>query len=131
MKTKVSFLIATLVLVSAIVTAMAVTDPTSTPSRPAWENEDGTIDPSKYPPTMEVVDRDGETVGTIDTRHLIEISGSYIPVNGPDGELVGHIGPNGFWKLGEPETVIEGKEMYVEEYEDPDSDEPTNRRRVE
>ena len=40
-----------------------------------------------------------------------------LPVLGPDGQLVGHIGENGFWALGEPEPFIEGSYTVVEEFD--------------
>ena len=95
-------------LVAVLVTGVVViADTDDTPRQPPWENEDGTIDMSKLPPTEEVIDRTGAVVGTVETKD--NLAGVYpLPVTGPDGRLVGHIGINGFWALGEPEPVIEG-----------------------
>ena len=75
---------------------------------------------SKLPPTEEVIDRTGAVVGTVETKD--NLAGVYpLPVTGPDGRLVGHIGINGFWALGEPEPVIEGAYTVLETVvDDPD-----------
>lgn len=71
-----------------------------------WEGENGIIDESKLPPTEGVVDRTGASVGV--TKLADELADIYpLPVYGPDGEIVGHLGENGYWALGEEEPIIE------------------------
>ena len=41
-----------------------------------------------------------------------------LPVTGPDGQLVGYIGHNGFWALGKPEPVLEGAYTVIEEFDE-------------
>ena len=115
-------------LVFAVVglTLAAMVYPDNTPKRPSWEGADGIVDMSEYPAIRKVIDRTGAVVGEVETQYLG--TSEKIPVY-QDGELVGHFGPNGFWALGEAEPVIEGKETTIEEYSDPDSNEPTRIRR--
>ena len=86
------------VLVAAVVAAWGGSDT----FRPPWENEDGIWDMSQLPATENVLDHTGAVVGVVETRHY-ETDTYPLPVLGPNGELVGHIGENGFWALGEPE----------------------------
>ena len=83
--------------------------------RSPWEGENGIIDESKIPPTEGVVDRTGTVVGV--TKLADELAEIYpVPVyNGPDGELIGHIGENGYWALDEEEPIIEDSVTTVEE----------------
>lgn len=110
----------TVLVVAVLVTGVVViADTGDTPRRPLWENEDGTMDVSKLPATRMVVDRTGQSVGTISTDYMKTGNRDFpMPVTGPDGQLVGHIGPNGFWALGEPEPVIAGSVTTVEELDD-------------
>ena len=79
-------------------------------------DENGIIDSSKLPATQEVVDRTGAVVGTVETKYYL--TDRYpLPVTGPDGQLVGHFGQNGFWALGESEPVIEGAYTVIEEFD--------------
>ncbi len=75
----------------------------------------GMVDESKLPPTMGVADSTGAVVGYVETRHYG--TGLYPePVLGPDGNLIGHIGENGYWALGEPEPYIKDAYTVIEEY---------------
>lgn len=74
--------------------------------RQPWEGENGVIDESKLPPTEGVVDRTCASVGV--TKLADKLAGIYpLPVYGTSGEVVGHIGENGYWALGEEEPIIE------------------------
>ena len=99
------------VLVAAVVAAWGGSDT----FRPPWENEDGIWDMSQLPATENVLDHTGAVVGVVETRHY-ETDTYPLPVLGPNGELVGHIGENGFWALGEPEPFIEDAYTVVEEF---------------
>ena len=105
------------VVVSVLVAgAVVIADTGDTPRRPPWEDENGIIDSSKLPATQEVVDRTGAVVGTVETKYYL--TDRYpLPVTGPDGQLVGHFGQNGFWALGESEPVIEGAYTVIEEFD--------------
>ena len=110
--------IAAVMLVVAVLAAGAVVvaDIGNTPSRLLWENEDGTMDVSKLPATRPVVDRMGQTVGTISTDYMKTGDRDFpLPVTGPDGQLIGHIGPNGYWAIGESEPEITDSVTTIEE----------------
>ena len=82
--------------------------------RPPWEDENGVWDVSKLPPTMEVLDHTGAVVGVSKTSE--DLAGVYpLPVYGPDGEVVGHLGENGYWALDEEEPIIEDSVTTIEE----------------
>ena len=116
MKIKTTIAAAVLAVVVLVTGAVVLADTGDTPRRPAWENADGTVDMSKLPATRPVVDHTGQTVGTISTDYMrTGDRSSSLPVTGPDGQLVGHIGPNGYWALGDPEPVNEGSATTVEE----------------
>ena len=100
--------------VLAVVTEMVAAQVVST--RPSWENVEGVWDMSNLPANENVIDHTGVVVGIVETRHYG--TGLYPrPVIGPDGNLVGHIGENGFWALGEPEPVTEGAYTIIEEFD--------------
>ncbi len=83
----------------------------------AWVNSDGIVDVSKVPERYGVLDHTGAHVGFIETRHLYGEDDVYPqPVIDADGNLIGHIGDNGFWALGGEEPVLEGAYSAVEEY---------------
>lgn len=116
MRIKTTIAVAVLALVVIVTGAVVIADTGESPRRPAWENVDGTVDVSKLPATRPVVDRTGQTVGTISTDYMrTGDRNSSLPVTGPDGQLVGHIGPNGYWALEDPEPVIEGAVTTIEE----------------
>ena len=119
MKTKLAIAAALFALAVFATGAVVIASSDDTPQRPPWENEDGTMDVTKLPATRTVVDLTGAIVGTISTDYMV--SGdrpTELPVTGPDGQLVGHIGPNGFWALGEPEPVREGAYTVIEEFDE-------------
>ena len=123
LRVKLPFVVALLALMLSVVAVAAARSSDTAPTRPPWVNENGIVDMSKYPATMDVLDRTGALVGTVETKYLR--TSKRIPVIGADGEIVGHFGPNGYWALGELEPVIEDKVTTIEEYADPDSDQPT------
>lgn len=109
--------IATGLMLAVVIVAAGVVAAQGVDTRPPWENEDGIWDMSKLPATESVVDSTGTVVGTVETR-FYEEDVYPLPVNGPDGQLVGHLGENGFWALGEPEPVIEGAYGTVKGYDE-------------
>ena len=116
MRIKTTIAAAVLTVAVLVAGAVLISDTGDTPRRPAWENADGTVDVSKLPATRPVVDRTGQTVGTISTDYMRTGDRySSLPVTGPDGQLVGHIGPNGYWALGDPEPTLEGSVTTIEE----------------
>ena len=80
------------------------------------ESADGIIDMNQMPATEGVVDRNGDYVGEV-LRGEIDSDMSVVNVYN-NGEHVGYFGPNGFYRLDESPPVIDGKETWVEEWED-------------
>ena len=117
MRIKVTITAAVLVLALLVAGAVVIADTGDTSRRPAWENEDGIGDMSKLPPTRPVLDSTGTFVGNVETRHY-ETDTYPLPVLGPDGQVIGHLGGNGFWRLGEPEPVVEIPYTVVEEFDE-------------
>lgn len=121
MKTKLA-IAAVLFAVAVFATgAVVIASSGDGPIRPPWENEDGTMDVTNLPATMTVVDSTGEVVGTISTDYMLNGDRpEKLPVTGPDGQLVGDIGPYGFWALGEPKPVLEGAHTVIKEFDESD-----------
>ena len=85
--------------------------------RQPWENEDGTVDISKLPATENAIDRTGALVGVVKTSNdLADVYPLPVYRPGPGGELVGYLGENGFWALGETEGIIQDSYTIVEEH---------------
>ena len=75
--------------------------------RPPTEGESSIVDMTKLPPTENVLNREGVVVGVVKTERYMTDIYPY-PVYGPDGNIVGHLGLNGYWALGEEEPSLEG-----------------------
>ena len=117
MRTKIRIAAALMLVVAVVATGVVAAQGVDT--RPPWENEDGIWDMSKLPATEPVIDSAGAVVGTVSTKYYFEDEETYpLPVIGPDGELVGHLGRYGFWALGEPEPVIEGAYGVIEGFDE-------------
>ena len=115
MKNKITIAAAVVVVVAVMVAGVVAAQVVDT--RPPWENEDGIWDMSQLPDAEGVVDSTGTFVGVVETRHY-ETDLYPLPVLGPNGELVGHLGENGFWALGEPEPLPqEDAYTVVEEFD--------------
>ena len=109
------FAVALAVMLVMVFAIMATTGRAS-PPRPPWERADGTVDVSKLPATEDVIDHTGTFVGTAKTSD--DLVGIYpLPVYGPDDEVIGHVGENGFWALGDPEPIDEDAYTIVEEFD--------------
>ena len=93
------------VLVVLDITArVAPSEGGASPQQSSWENEDGTVGMSELPATENVVDSAGAVVGVLKTAD--DMVGIYpLPVYGRSGEVVGYVGENGFWALGETPPV--------------------------
>ncbi len=110
--------------VAAVIAGVAASDGEETRefqealnARP-WVDANGMVDVTKMPPREGVVDHTGAHVGFVETRHTHGDEFVYPhPVVDADGDLVGHIGENGFWPLGEEEPVIEDAYTVIEEYD--------------
>ena len=86
-------------------------------NRSAWVDENGIWDNSLLPSTFDVLDHTGAVVGQVETKHYgTELYP--LPVIDSDGNLVGHVGENGFWRVGEEEPFIEGAFTVIEEFDD-------------
>ncbi len=84
-------------------------------NRPVWVDENGVWDNSLLPSTFDVLDHAGAVVGQVETRHYgTELYP--LPVIDSDDNLVGHVGENGFWRVGEEEPFIEGAFTVIEEF---------------
>ena len=76
------------------------------PTHSALENEDGAVNMSELSDTEDVMDSAGAFVGVV--RVSDELIGIYpLPVYGPDGGIVGYVGENGFWALGDKPPVTD------------------------
>ena len=85
-------------------------------NRPVWVDENGIWDNSLLPSTFDVLDHTGAVVGQVETTHYgTELYP--LPVIDSDGNLVGHVGENGFWRVGEEEPFIEGAFTVIEEFD--------------
>ena len=84
-------------------------------NRSAWVDENGIWDNSLLPSTFDVLDHTGAVVGQVETKHYgTELYP--LPVIDSDGNLVGHVGENGFWRVGEEEPFIEGAFTVIKEW---------------
>ena len=104
MRIKVTVIGATLLVAALVVGVVAAY---GGDARPAWEREDGTWDMSMLPLTEEVVDHTGTVVGTVRTEDY-QTDLHPLPVYGPNGQVVGHVGGIGYWALGESEPAANG-----------------------
>ena len=117
MRAKLKITAAVLVLAVLVSGTVVMANTGDTPRRPPWENEDGTMDVSKLPPTRPVVDRTGEVVGTVSTDYMrTGERPEQLTVTGPDGQVVGYMVAGGFWALGEPRPERRGFSI-SEEYD--------------
>ena len=83
-----------------------------------WVDANGIVDVTKMPALQGVVDHTGAHVGFVETRHTHGDEFVYpYPVIDEDGNLVGHIGENGFWPLGTEEPFIADAYTVIEEYD--------------
>ena len=121
MRTQATITAAVLIVAVLITGTVVIADSGDTPHRPQWENENGIVDVSKLPATMQVLDSTGAVVGTVSTDYMKtgDRTGQLI-VTGPDGQTVGHIGHKGFWASGNPEPVTEGGYTVIEVHDDSD-----------
>ena len=117
MRSKIAIAAVVILVVAALATGAVAAQGLDT--RPPWENEDGIWDMSKLPETEDVLDRSGAVIGTVATKYYFEDEETYpLPVLGPDGTLVGHLGESGFWALGDPEPVIRDAYTIIEAYDE-------------
>ena len=99
--------IAIVVALDAIARALPSEGGASSP-RSAWESENGTVDISGLQDAENVMDSAGAFVGVVKTSD--DMAGIYpLPVYDRDDDIVGYVGENGFWALGEtPPLADEG-----------------------
>ena len=121
MKVRVT-IIAITVLAAISIISVTMASSEDIPGRLPWMGDDGIGIESLYPDTLGVVDSTGRSVGTVETRYLHEYD--QLPVTDSNGLHVGYFGPNGYWALGDTEPAGDGS-VTIEEYGDPDSDQPT------
>ena len=81
----------------------------------------------ELPPTVKVVDRNGEYAGIV-RRSDLGTDAATVKVYSEEGTHVGYFGPNGFYDLDSEPIPIEGKETWIEEHTD-DPDNPVKKRR--
>lgn len=86
-------------------------------ARPPVEGENDIVKIAKLPPTENVLNREGEVVGVVKTEHYMTDIYPY-PVYGPDEKVVGHLGLNGYWALGEEEPILEGASTTVQGFDE-------------
>ena len=123
-RSKIAIAVVLVLGVAAVIAGVAASDGGETrefqerlDARP-WVDANGMVDVTKMPRLEGVADHTGALVGYVETRHTYGDEFVYPqPVIDADGNLVGHIGENGFWALGTEEPVIEDAYTVVEEYD--------------
>ena len=108
------------VVAVVVVSALAIVSRTRQQgdyARSPMEGESRIVNMTNLPPTENVLNREGVMVGVVKTEHYLTDIYPY-PVYGPDEKVVGHLGLNGYWPLGEEEPALEGAVTTIQGFDE-------------